>query len=210
MEINFIGSSGSVYLATVERLSDNAYREDDSETFSGGLAFQDKDITLNPGTNENRGSFTRTLTSTNWTDGVYRLRIHESGSSPGCVGSTLFSIYKGREVQVGEEVPSYYAQIKYIKDRNNAQDEFAALWFKNDQPLMSGDITNPRISVYNTATGATIFTNQSMNYASVNLGVVRYNVGTVLPSGEPWLVHVSGTIDSVVRVFGNVVGLDLF
>lgn len=210
MEIFFTGPSGTPHLATIQRVADGAYREDDSETFVSSPAFVDKDITLDEGTNENRGSYTRTVDASTWNNGIYRLRVHQSGSSPGTVAGTLFAIYKGEEIPVGEHIPMYYAQIKYIKDRNNSQDEFAVVWFKNDFPLNSGDITNPRISAYNTSTGATVFTNQSMNYASVNLGVTRYNVGTVLPSGEPWLISVSGTIDSVVRTWSNVVGLDLF
>jgi hypothetical protein len=104
----------------------------------------------------------------------------------------------------------YFAQIKWISDLTNNRDEFAVQWYKNDQPVGSGDLTNPRISAYNTATGTALFAGQPMAYASPLLGVVRYNHSSmVFASGEPYLVETSGTIDSVMRIWKNIVGIDL-
>lgn len=104
----------------------------------------------------------------------------------------------------------YYAAIKYISDVTNSTDEFAVQWFKNDQPVMSGSLTAPAISVYNTSTGAALISHQGMSYASPNLGVVRYNkTPMVLASGEPYLVETSGTIDAINRTWRTIVGIDL-
>lgn len=104
----------------------------------------------------------------------------------------------------------YFAVIKYIADATNNRDEFAVHWFKNDQPVSSGSLTNPRISVYNTATGSVIINGQAMSYASPNVGVVRYNTAvTLLASGEPYLVETSGTINSAMRTWRSIVGVDL-
>jgi hypothetical protein len=104
--------------------------------------------------------------------------------------------------------PVYYANIKYVKDAGNASDEYAACWYKDATPVESGSLTNPAISVYNTNGGASLFTNQTMDYASTALGVVRYDSTLLTPSGEPFVVHVSGVIDSVSRTWKQIVGLD--
>ena len=104
----------------------------------------------------------------------------------------------------------YFAQIRHVSDITNNSDEFAVHWFKNDQPVASGALTTPSISVYNTNTGAALFQHQSMNYVSTNLGVVRYNkTPMVLASGEPYFITTSGVIDSSLRVWSVLTGLDV-
>lgn len=103
----------------------------------------------------------------------------------------------------------YFAAIKHVSDTTNDQDEFAVQWFKNDQPVGSGDLTSPRLSVYNTSNGLVLINGVSMNYASPNLGVVRYNTTMVLASGEPYLVETSGTIDGINRTWRVITGIDL-
>lgn len=105
----------------------------------------------------------------------------------------------------------YFADIKYIKDATNSRDEYTCHWFKNGQFVPSGSLQDPAISVYNTNTGSALFQNQRMTFASVNLGVVRYNDTSFLtPSGEPFLVEVSGLIDTSTRVWKQVIGLDIY
>jgi hypothetical protein len=104
----------------------------------------------------------------------------------------------------------YFAQIRHVSDITNNSDEFAVHWFKNDQPVASGALTTPSISVYNTNTGAALLQHKSMNYISTNLGAVRYNQAPmVLASGEPYLITTSGVIDSALRVWSVFTGLDL-
>lgn len=104
--------------------------------------------------------------------------------------------------------PIYYADIKYIKDVSNSNDEYSVCWFKDGTTVASGSITNPAISVYNTLTGASLFVNQTLDYASTALGVLRHDSTLLTPSGEPFLVSVSGTIDSATREWKKIVGLD--
>jgi hypothetical protein len=104
----------------------------------------------------------------------------------------------------------YYANIKYVSDNTNDQDEFAVQWFKNDQPVVSGDLTTPAISVYNTTNGEALIQHKQMSFASPNLGVVRYNESPqILASGEPFLVESSGVIDTQLRTWRTIVGLDI-
>jgi len=104
--------------------------------------------------------------------------------------------------------PVYYADIKYTKDIGNSADEYSVCWFKNGATVASGDLTNPAISVYNTSTGASLFSNETLTYASTALGVTRFNSGLATPSGEAFMVSVSGTIDSATREWKKLVGLD--
>ncbi len=75
--------------------------------------------------------------------------------------------------------------------------------------LDSGSITNPAISVYNTVDGTPLFLAQTLDYAHTQQGTLRYNNTTFLTvSGEPYLVETSGTIDSAVRSWKLLIGLD--
>lgn len=104
---------------------------------------------------------------------------------------------------------SYFANIKYNKDNLNAQDEYTVNWFKNNQVLSSGNITNPAISVYNTNGNSALFTNKKLTFASTGLGVLRYNeTSNITASGESYLVIASGTIDGATRTWQNLIGID--
>ena len=103
----------------------------------------------------------------------------------------------------------YFADIKFVKDNLNLRDEYSVSWFKNNQIVTSGQITNPALSVFNTSLGTALISNGIMSYSSVALSSLRYNDAiNVVASGEPYLVSVSGTIDGSNRVWNNVVGLD--
>jgi len=104
----------------------------------------------------------------------------------------------------------YFAQIKHIQDVTNNADEFVVHWFRNDQPVSSGELTSPALSVYNTSTGAAVLEHQGMSYASPNIGSVRHNSSPIiLASGEPYLIETSGTISSSVRTWRSIVGIDV-
>lgn len=101
---------------------------------------------------------------------------------------------------------SYYAGIKYIHDLT--QDEYAVTWYKNSSTVGSGQITNPAISVRKTTDGSYLFIDKKMDYIGAD-GDLRYNeVTDIAASGEPYMVYVSGTIDSQVRIWKNPVGID--
>lgn len=110
----------------------------------------------------------------------------------------------------GEQMqPAYFADIKFIKDNVNDQDEYSVCWLRNSELLGSGDITDPAISVYNTVNGTAIFEDQTLDYVNVALGALRFNETTsLLTSGEPYLVLTSGVIDSANRDWKLLIGLD--
>lgn len=110
-----------------------------------------------------------------------------------------------------QDTPIYFANIKYVYDGTNGHDEYAIQWYQDDQPVTSGDITNPAISIYNTSDGSAVIEHQKLTYASPLLGVLRHNeVSSLLASGEPYLVETSGTINSSLRTWKTLVGIDVF
>jgi len=208
MYIDFTGVSGIYYFLTIERLADNYYREDDAEIFNTGLAFLDKDIILTEGLGDNVGSFSTSVDTSTWDDGYYQLRVHQSGNHE-VMDTEIRYIADGNQADPQNNV--YFAQIKYVKDSTNLTDDYAVYWFKNDQPLASGQVANPALSVYNTLTGSVLLSNKTLGYVSTNVGVLRYtDTGFSTISGEPYLIEVSGTIDSQVRNWKTIVGLDLY
>jgi hypothetical protein len=107
----------------------------------------------------------------------------------------------------------YYCNIKYLRENpvGSYTDRYAVQWYKNGSPVSSGELTNPRISVYNSLTGGALISHGTMSYSSPVLGQVYYQSSnpTVQTSGIPYLVAVSGTIGSAVRQWNQIVGLDL-
>lgn len=201
--------SGGSYAATIERLSDGYYRQDDAEVFSSGLSFGDKDVSLTEGSSENRGTYSTTLTATNWNDGIYRLRVHNK-DVPNRVDSVAdFGVVDGSEVTVGEATfgPVYHADIQFIKDATNSQDEYRTRWFKNGVRVITG-ITNPALSVI-TPSGTYLVDNKAMT--SVGQGAYKYTASTVAErqtAGEHYEVVTSGTIDSSTRTFSWILSRD--
>lgn len=149
-----------------------------------------------------RGSFTASLANG-----------FEVGKWYSVIGSATVGAIAGKSVLLHFRIIDsvYFANIKYVKDTTNLRDEYSTIWYKDNDVIPSASLTNPAISVYNTSTGASVFQDQIMSYASTQLGVVRYNDGSFLSmSGEPYLIIVSGTIDSATRKWQQIVGLDLY
>jgi len=112
----------------------------------------------------------------------------------------------------GELNPIYYATTKFVKDyKTNSQDEYTMSWYRNNQPVTSGDITNPALSVYETTSNATIIANQTLDYIGTQ-GILRHSETTaanIAKSGEPYMMFASGVIDGSNRVWRQAVGIDL-
>jgi len=105
----------------------------------------------------------------------------------------------------------YYADIKFIKDKTNNQDEYNVSWFKNTNPLGSGDVVGPRISVIKTTDGSDLVADRKLSYTSDYYGALRHNETTnanIAVSGDVYLVHTSGIIDSTYRKWSKLVGID--
>lgn len=201
--------SGGNYAATIERLSDSYYRQDDAEVFSSGLAFADKDITLTEGSGPNRGTYVTSLTATNWNDGVYRLRIHNKDISNRVDAVQDFGVIDGNEVTVGEATPIYHADINFTKDVSNSQDEYTVSWFKNAILITSG-VTSPGISVYNRSDGSYLIDNKAMTEIG-STGFFKYDATTTTEqqtAGEACIVMASGIINGALRKFTWNLGRD--
>ena len=205
--IDVTSTSGINYAATIERMSDGYFRQDDAEVFNSGLVFADKDITLTEGTNPNICSYTGTVVATTWNDGVYKLRVHNKDDLNKVEGSQLFGVVAGNEVNLGESVPIYHADIQFIKDSANVQDEYRIRWFKNGIRVTSG-VTNPALSVINPS-GVKLVNSKVMH--QVGDAGYRYYATTVAErqtSGETYEVVTSGTIDSATRSYSWILGRD--
>ena len=161
--IDAVAPSGGSYAATVERLVDGYHRQDDAETFSSGLVLADKDITLTEGSDEDRGSYTRTLDASTWNDGLYLVRIHDVNDNHAVVGAKEFRVKDGSEVVDHVDVPDiYHADILYIVDSTNTKDEYTVSWFKNGVPVASG-ITSPTIQVIRRTDGTDLVAASGMS-----------------------------------------------
>lgn len=110
-------------------------------------------------------------------------------------------------IQAEPDPDLYFADIHYVKDANNTQDEYVVHWFKNSQIVPSADISDPALTVYNAADASTYISNQTLDYIGTK-GLLRHN-GGLIPSGEPIFIEASGLIDSNTRVWQKTVGLSL-
>lgn len=199
--LDFTAPSGQTYKASIERLSDGFYREDDAETFASGLAFSDKDIVLTEGTSENLGSYTKTLDGSSWSDGLYKFRVHDSTNKT--VASTIFSILNGEEVTFGEETPIYHADIQFVRDNSNAVDRYMIQWFKNGG---LASVTSPKLNVFNQAGTNLIHDDMTL----IGSGVAVYSASSTKRQtlGSIYAVRSSGIIDSAYRTFQWVLARD--
>lgn len=213
MKLTFVGTSGLTLAATIERLADGYFREDDTETFVSAPAFADKDVALTEGTSENVGSYTVTLDPSAWSDGLYRMRVHNTGDSNKTIGASMFAIKGGYEVSVGEEsgvFDIYHADINMVVDAANTQDEYEVTWYKNGTMITSG-ITSPTIQVVKRSDGSDLITSDTMIQVA-STGTYRYD-GTTAASkkqtaGELYRVIVTASIDSGTRTWSRNLGRD--
>lgn len=150
--------------------------------------------------------------------------VHASGKVRGIVGRDIVSafilddVFDANIVQVtGLAITLehfqdnlYYADIKFLKDGTNTQDEYGISWFKNGLPISSGSITNPAFSVFNVQNGNALINNQKLNYSSTLLSSLFHTESSNLTtSGVPYLVIASGLVDSQTRSWREVVGVDI-
>lgn len=104
----------------------------------------------------------------------------------------------------------YYANIKYLykNEPGVAYNKYGVMWYKNGTPLNSGDISDPKISVYDLDSYNALINNQPMDYVSTAIGALKYISSSAQPSGTPYMVSVSGSIDGSYRKWNQIVGLD--
>jgi hypothetical protein len=206
--LTHINDAGKTLKATIERLADGYFREDDTETFVSAPAFADKDITLTEGSSENVGSYTATVTGTTWNDGLYRLRVHDASLSNRTISTSVFAVKGGYEVAIGEESTAhdlYTADIQFIADSANATpvDEYIVIWFKNGVPLTT-EVTGSTIQVVKRTDGTNLIASTAMT--EVVSGTWKYNATTTArqTAGEAYKVICVGTIsgNTITRAKG--------
>ena len=197
--------SGGDYRATLERLSDGYYREDDAETFGSGLAFADKDILLTEGSDENRGTYSKTFDASAWSDGMYRVRVHDLNDNNNVVTSDQFSVLAGEEVSVGEETPIYHADIQFIRNTSSARDEYMVTWFKNGQKQTS--VTNPGIKVTQ-QDGTGLIPSGTLTDRGQGIYTYTATNSQLQSLGNLYHVDASGKIDSSYRQYTWNLGRD--
>lgn len=128
-------------------------------------------------------------------------------------GDSQYIAYEGESNQRYYPADLYYANIKYTRKNTTGawQDNFSSQWYKNGSVVTSGQLTNPRLSLYNTIDGTVSLNNVSMSYSSPVIGSTYYtsNDPSVTNSGIPYMVAISGTIDGSMRIWNQIVGIDL-
>lgn len=208
IKIIYNGDSGKTLKATVERLSDGYFREDDAETFVNAPAFADKDISLTEGSSENLGSYAASLDGSAWTDGLYVCRIHDTADSNKTISSALFGVSGGYEVPIGEENALYTADINLTIDATNTQDEYTVTFFKNGTRITSG-VTSPTIQVVKRSDGTDLIASTSLTEIG-STESFKYNATSTSrqTAGEAYLVLIAGTISGSSRTFSKLLGRD--
>lgn len=207
--LNFVADSGGSYAGTIERLADGYFREDDAETFGAGLAFADKDISLHSGNSERLGNYSGILNATTWNDGLYLFRVHDTADQNKTVASTLFGIVDGKEVVPGEEQAIYHADIQFIRDSTNTQDEYGVTWFKNGARVTSG-ITSPTIQVVKWDDGTNLIASTAMTEVG-STHTFKYTSASLSERqtlGGMYLVITTATIGGSSRTFSWLLGRD--
>jgi len=103
----------------------------------------------------------------------------------------------------------YYADINFVKDNTASQDEYTVSWFKNNQLVTNGGVSNTFLNSYKRSDGTLLINNQSMTQIGT-LPVFKYDATGVSrqANGEAVYVVVSGTIDGAYRTWGALVGRD--
>lgn len=206
---NFVADSGGVYAATIERLTDGYFREDDAEIFGTSLAFADKDISLHAGDTERLGNYSGIVNAATWNDGLYLFRVHDTADQNKTVASTIFGVVDGREVSPGEETAIYHADIQFIRDSTNTQDEYGVTWFKNGSRVTSG-ITSPTIQVVKWDDGTDLIASTAMTEvgSSHTFKYTSASLSERQALGGMYLVIVTATIGGSSRSYSWLLGRD--
>jgi len=209
MKLQFVGGSGMDVRATIQRLADGYYREDDAEVFDSNPIFTDKDITFTNGTGENLGYYEATVDPSSWNDGLYLYRVHNKSLSNIVIGAETFYIKDGQDIAYVSEQNVYYADINFSKDATI--DKYTVIWYKNGSRITDdSDISNVKLSVYK-RDGTALFSNLTMVSFFDEMGAAVLNNSTVgqrQSTGENYVVIASADIDGATRTYSWILGRD--
>lgn len=205
IHIGAVAGQDKILTASIERLVDGLFREADSDTFTADIAYIDL---INEG-----GLHSTTVDAETWDDGLYLLRIHDTGAEDAVVQASTFGVRSGYEVSVGGESPAfdvYHADIQFVKDQMVGKDEYTVTWFKNGIPITTG-ITDATLRVVNRTDGTDLLPASPMTEIG-DVGTFKFDVSTGTQrqtGGENYLVIASATIDGVSRTFSTLIGRDV-
>jgi len=105
-------------------------------------------------------------------------------------------------------VDLYHADIQFVRDQSNTQDEWTITWFKNGVRITSG-ITSPTLELIKRVDGTDLVGATSLTQigstGSYKVDLTSSNRVTV---GEAVIAVVAATIDGATRSFSRVVGRD--
>jgi len=123
----------------------------------------------------------------------------------GIAGSGLTSLGDTRLANLSD---FYHADILFIKDDTNSQDEYTVTWFKNGVRQTSG-ITVPTIQVVKRSDGTDLIGVTAMTQIG-STGSYKYDAtgGLRQTAGEAYLVISVATLDGSSRTFSWIQGRD--
>jgi len=99
LQIAFQAEPGRTFSATLERLSDGAFWDNQTDlAFESSPAFADRVIALTEGTAENAGSYAGANSGDLGDAGRVRIRVHDAAQSDRVVGLAEAEVIGGREV----------------------------------------------------------------------------------------------------------------
>lgn len=103
----------------------------------------------------------------------------------------------------------YHARIELTVDGPNTRDEWTVQWYKNGVALTSAAIGNPTLIVIKRADGTDLVPQIPMTSIGT-LGAYKHDVtGTQrITPGEAVIVYATGLIDSVIRVWPEIITRD--
>lgn len=204
LEINVADNSGQSLVATIERLSDNFFWNDNTSAFESSPSFANKSITLTEGGSENARSYQATVSGLG-SPGYILIRIHKASGNTATRGVMQVFVDEGDEIAQVANI--YHADIEFNLDNSNSQDEYTATWFLNAERITSG-ITSPTIQVVRRDTGGDLIASTSMTQIG-STGSYKYDETTnFTTSGESYLVIASATIDGETRTYSRLVSRD--
>lgn len=206
MLIAFTGMSGVTIYATVKRITDGYYFRSDTLVFASAPTFAQKRIALTEGSSEELGYYSATVDSSGWNDGLYDVKIHNGSSSNITIGGAEIAMMNGLETTLGNEVPIYHADINFVKDASNSDDEYMVSWFKNGSRINSG-LSSVTITVNDKAGTALI---SAQNMTNVTGGLYRYTATSSerQTDGEIYRVTIAATYNSTSLSYSWNLGRD--
>ncbi len=100
----------------------------------------------------------------------------------------------------------YSADIKFVRDQANTQDEYIVAWSKNGLRVTSG-ITSPVLRITNRSAGTELRAGSMTQIAST--GLYKWDEGTYRASlGEALIITAEATIDGATRQYSRLITRD--